>query len=65
MKRYSPVSKRKSVLAVQAVSPGLYTAVRAELEHGRFPDVGHSDREDRVVVLGPNAANRLRASEMG
>lgn len=46
-------------LAVKAVSPELYTAVRAELETGRFPDQGHSDRADRVAVLGPTAASRL------
>ncbi len=46
-------------LAVQAASPGLYTAVHANLEHGRFPDLGHSERADRVAVLGPTAAQRL------
>jgi len=46
-------------LSVQAASPGLFTAVRAELQTGRFPDLGHSDRIDRVAVLGPNAAVRL------
>ena len=46
-------------LSVQAASPGLFTAVRAELQTGRFPALGHSDRMDRVAVLGPNAALRL------
>lgn len=46
-------------LSVQAASPGLFQAVRAELESGRFPDPGHSERADRVAVLGPNAALRL------
>jgi len=46
-------------MAVQAASPGLYSAVRANLERGRFPDLGHSNRFDRVAVLGPNAALRL------
>jgi macrolide transport system ATP-binding/permease protein len=46
-------------LSVQAASPGLYEAVRADLEAGRFPDVGHSDRADRVAVLGSAAALRL------
>lgn len=46
-------------LSVQAVSPGLFDAVRAELLTGRFPDAGHSDRADRVAVLGANAAERL------
>ena len=46
-------------LSVQAASPGLFTAVRAELQTGRFSDLGHSERMDRVAVLGPNAALRL------
>jgi macrolide transport system ATP-binding/permease protein len=46
-------------LSVQAASPGLFTAVRADLETGRFPDLGHSERMDRVAVLGPTAALRL------
>jgi macrolide transport system ATP-binding/permease protein len=46
-------------LSVQAASPGLFTAVRAELAAGRFPDLGHSNRADRVAVLGPGAALRL------
>jgi macrolide transport system ATP-binding/permease protein len=46
-------------LSVQAASPELFTAVRADLASGRFPDGGHSDRMDRVAVLGPRAATRL------
>jgi macrolide transport system ATP-binding/permease protein len=46
-------------LAVQAASPGLFTAVRADLASGRLPDWGHSRRMDRVAVLGPSAAFRL------
>jgi len=46
-------------LAVQAASPGLFEAVRATLRTGRFHDLGHSQRMDRVAVLGPNAALRL------
>lgn len=46
-------------LSVQAASPGLFPAVRAELANGRLPDLGHSSRMDRVAVLGPNAASRL------
>lgn len=47
-------------LSVQAVSPDLFTAVRAELETGRLLDQGHSNRADRVAVLGPGAAQQLR-----
>jgi macrolide transport system ATP-binding/permease protein len=46
-------------LATQAASPGLFAAVRAELETGRLIDEGHSQRMDRVAVLGPSAALRL------
>lgn len=46
-------------LSVQAASPGLFAAVRADLQAGRLPDRGHSDRADRVAVLGPEAALRL------
>ncbi|MDX1416139.1 MAG: ATP-binding cassette domain-containing protein, partial [Candidatus Promineifilaceae bacterium] len=46
-------------LAVQAASPGLYPAVHADLARGRLPDRGHSQRADRVAVLGPSAAQRL------
>lgn len=46
-------------LAVLAVSPDLFTTVRATLRTGRLPDGGHADRGDPVVVLGPNAAARL------
>ena len=46
-------------LSVQAASPSLFKAVRADLKTGRFFDVGHSERTERVAVLGPNAALRL------
>ena len=46
-------------LAVKAVSPGLFDAVRATVGTGRLFDAGHSDRADRVAVLGPSAAARL------
>lgn len=49
-------------LPVEAASPSLFTAVRARLEAGRLPDVGHSKRADRVAVLGPNAAEQLGVS---
>jgi macrolide transport system ATP-binding/permease protein len=46
-------------LSVKAASPDLFPTVRAELGTGRFPDLGHSNRADRVAVLGPTAARRL------
>ncbi len=46
-------------ISVYAASPGLFRAVRANLAAGRVPDAGHSERADRVAVLGPDAARRL------
>ncbi len=46
-------------LSVQAASPGLFPTVKADLKAGRLPDLGHSNRADKVVVLGPDAARRL------
>lgn len=54
-----PQSQTNFNLSVQAASPGLFTAVRADLASGRLPDLGHSMRADRVAVLGPGAALRL------
>jgi ABC-type antimicrobial peptide transport system permease subunit len=51
-------------LPVKAASPGLFAAVRAHLAGGRFLDRGFSDRADRVVVLGPNAAARLHVNRV-
>jgi len=54
-----PRSQTDFKLSVQAASPDLFTAVRADLATGRFPDLGHSQRADRVAVLGPGAALKL------
>jgi macrolide transport system ATP-binding/permease protein len=58
----NPLSQSALKLAVYAASPGLFRAVRADLETGRLPDLGHSMRADRVAVLGPHAASRLGIS---
>jgi len=55
-----PTNQSAFKLAVRAGSPGLFRAVRADLAFGRVPDAGHSTRRDRVAVLGPDAARRLR-----
>lgn len=60
-----PQSQTAFKLAVQAASPGLYTAIRANLAAGRLPDEGHSERADRVAVLGANAALRLGIVDLG
>jgi putative ABC transport system permease protein len=57
-----PLNQTAFRLAVRAVSPGLFPAVRAELASGRFLDDGHSARADRVAILGPDAARRLGIS---
>jgi macrolide transport system ATP-binding/permease protein len=54
-----PLNQSAFKLAVYAASPNLFRAVRAELKTGQFPDLGHSNRADRVAVLGPDAAHRL------
>ena len=54
-----PLNQSAVKLSVRAASPDLFRAVRAELASGRFPDAGHSERADRVAVLGPDAAQRL------
>jgi macrolide transport system ATP-binding/permease protein len=54
-----PTRQTEFKLTVQAASPGLFTAVRANLRNGRLIDQGHSSRADRVVVLGPTAAEKL------
>ena len=54
-----PQSQTAFHLAVQAASPGLFATVHADLRTGRFFDLGHSERVERVAVLGPNAALRL------
>jgi ABC-type lipoprotein release transport system permease subunit len=46
-------------LPMKAASPGVFSAVHAQLSAGRFFDAGHSQRADRVLVLGANAAQRL------
>lgn len=54
-----PARRTDFDLAVQAVSPSAFEAVRAGLSAGRFFDQGFSDRADRVALLGVNAAERL------
>jgi hypothetical protein len=54
-----PLAAGAVQLPMKAASPGLFRAVRARLAMGRLFDEGHSRRADRVLVLGPNAAQRL------
>jgi macrolide transport system ATP-binding/permease protein len=59
-----PLKQTAFKLAVHAASPDLFRAVRADVETGRLPDLGHSNRADRVAVLGPDAARRLGVSDL-
>ena len=54
-----PVRRTAFKVPVEAASPGLFRAVRAQVRDGRLPDEGHSRRADQVAVLGPNAAELL------
>lgn len=57
-----PSGQTQYQLSVQAASPGLFDAVRAELRVGRQLDPGHSVRAERVALLGPGAALKLGIS---
>jgi putative ABC transport system permease protein len=46
-------------IPVWATSPGLLDAVRGHVVTGRYFDVGHDERGDRVAVLGARVAKRL------
>jgi len=59
-----PLAAGAIQLPMRAASPGLFAAVHAELATGRLFDSGHSLRADRVLVLGPNAARRLRITRL-
>ena len=59
-----PLGQTTFQLPIKAASPGLYTAVRATLASGRLPDAGHSDRADRVAVVGASAAQRLNLNRV-
>jgi macrolide transport system ATP-binding/permease protein len=60
-----PLNQSAFKLGVYAASPDLFSAVRAELKTGKLPDRGHSDRAERVAVLGPDAALRLGITGLG
>ena len=50
--------------AVLATSGSLLDAVRGQVVTGRYFDDGHSQRADRVVVLGERAADQLGISRL-
>jgi ABC-type antimicrobial peptide transport system permease subunit len=59
-----PRGRSRLRLPVKAASPGLFDAVRARLATGRLPDVGHSQRADRVAVIGPAVADRFSITRL-
>jgi ABC-type antimicrobial peptide transport system permease subunit len=61
---HDPRGQTEFQLPLKAASPGLYRAVRATIATGRLPDAGSSDRADRVVVLGPTAAETLHVTRV-
>ena len=52
-------------LRMVAASPGLLDAIKGRVVEGRWFDTGHVARQDRVVVLGREAARRLGISRLG
>ncbi len=59
-----PLGQNEFQMTVWAASPGLLDAVRGELRTGRWFDHGHSDRADRVAVLGAGSARRLNITRV-
>lgn len=62
--RSDPTYPTRFKLTVVGASPEAFDAVRSELGVGRLFDERHSARADRVAVLGPNAARRLRVTRV-
>lgn len=59
-----PLAQTEFQMSVFGASPGLLAAVRGDLSTGRWFDLGHSDRADRVAVLGSGAALRLNITRV-
>jgi hypothetical protein len=59
-----PLAQTEFQIAVYGGSPGLLEAVRGELATGRWFDWGHSERADRVAILGTGAAQRLNVTRV-
>lgn len=59
-----PAERTDFKLSIQAASPGLYDAVRAQLRSGMIPDELLSDRGEQVAVIGAGAADRLGISRL-
>ena len=59
-----PLGQSQFQMPIKAASPGLFRATRARLASGRFFDAGHSDRSERVVVIGRSAALKLNLARV-
>ena len=59
-----PLGQSQFQMPIKAVSPGLFQAVRGHLSSGRIFDKGHSDRHERVAVIGQAAATRLNLARV-
>ena len=54
-----PLGQSAFKLGVRAASSALFPAVRARLASGRLIDNGHSERADKVALIGSEVATRL------
>ncbi len=54
-----PTTVSERTLPVFAASPGLLDAVRGNIAAGRWFDIGHVQRQDRVAVIGADIAAEL------
>ncbi len=59
-----PLGQSEFSIDLYAASPGLFEAIGATLQTGRFFDQGHDERREPVAVLGPGAARRLNISRV-
>jgi ABC-type antimicrobial peptide transport system permease subunit len=59
-----PLAQSEFQISVLAGSPGLLEATLGELATGRWFDWGHSERADRVAILGTGAAQRLNVTRV-
>jgi ABC-type antimicrobial peptide transport system permease subunit len=59
-----PLAQTEFQMSVFGVSPGLLSATRGVLATGRWFDSGHSERADRVAILGTGAAQRLNVTRV-
>jgi ABC-type antimicrobial peptide transport system permease subunit len=59
-----PLAQTEFQMSVYGASPGLLGATRGALSTGRWFDSGHSERADRVAILGTGAAQRLNVTRV-